>query len=267
MDEREACFADGNLSVVRRVGNTVRREAHAWTPTVHALLRHLEATGFDGAPRVLGFDDHGRGMLSFIAGSTIPASLDGYRSDAVLLTVAQLLRRYHDASASFVAPPHASWQAMVGARSDGEVICHNDIAPYHTVMRAGMPAAFIDWDLAAPGPRQWDVAHALWRYAPLYAGEEHGTSAERARRMRLFCAAYGLPVCRDILPTIQQRTTVTYASVAAWEAAGVAAYVRLWQEGHAKGVLHDLAYLGQHWTELEQHFQAGVGQFDYGSGR
>lgn len=257
MDEREARFADGNLSVVRRVGDTVRREAHAWTPTVHALLRRLEAAGFDGAPRVLGFDDQGREVLSFIDGSTIPASLDGFRSDAVLATVARLLRRYHDASATFVAPPDAAWQSMVGARSDGEVICHNDIGPYNTVMRDGAPVVFIDWDLAAPGPRQWDIAHALWRYAPLYAGEEHSTPAEQARRMRVFCAAYGLPVRRDLLPTIQQRMTVTYASVAAWAAAGMPAYVRLWEEGHADGVLHDLAYLRQHWAALEQHLQPG----------
>lgn len=133
---------------------------------------------------------------------------------------------------------------------------HKDVAPYNTVMRAGTSIAFIDCDLAAPGPRQWDIAHALWRNAPLYAGEAHSTPAERARRMRDFCAAYGFPVRRDLLPVSQQRMTVAYASVAAWSAAGIPVYVRLWQEDHVDGVLHNLAYLRQHWTALEQHLQA-----------
>jgi hypothetical protein len=42
----------GNMSSgVVRVGDTVRRPAGPWTPTVHALLGHLHAAGFRGAPR------------------------------------------------------------------------------------------------------------------------------------------------------------------------------------------------------------------------
>ena len=33
-----------------RLGNTVRRATGPWTPGVHALLRHLEAVGFDEHP-------------------------------------------------------------------------------------------------------------------------------------------------------------------------------------------------------------------------
>ncbi|WP_261562595.1 hypothetical protein [Frankia tisae] len=35
-----------------RIGDTVHRPANPWTPAVHGLLRHLDAVGFDGAPRV-----------------------------------------------------------------------------------------------------------------------------------------------------------------------------------------------------------------------
>ena len=58
--EPEIPFDDGNISGAVRVGNTVRRAAGWWTLAVHALLRHLEQAGFDGAPRVLGFDERGR---------------------------------------------------------------------------------------------------------------------------------------------------------------------------------------------------------------
>ena len=46
----------GLISTVTRVGDTVRRGTGPWTPAVHALLRHLEGVGFDGAPMVLGID-------------------------------------------------------------------------------------------------------------------------------------------------------------------------------------------------------------------
>lgn len=55
----------GCVNPVVRIGDTVRRPVHRWTPAVHALLRYLEAVGFSGVPRVLGFDELGREVLSF----------------------------------------------------------------------------------------------------------------------------------------------------------------------------------------------------------
>jgi aminoglycoside phosphotransferase (APT) family kinase protein len=42
------------------------------------------------------------------------------------------------------------------------------VGPHNTVYRGGRPVAFIDWDFAAPAPREWDIAYALWRFVPLY---------------------------------------------------------------------------------------------------
>jgi hypothetical protein len=44
----------GNIDGAVRVGDTVRRAAGPWTPAVHALLAHLVAKAFPGAPRPLG---------------------------------------------------------------------------------------------------------------------------------------------------------------------------------------------------------------------
>ncbi len=41
---------------------------------MHALLRHLEARGFAGAPRVLGLDEQGREVLSYLPGETVGIS-------------------------------------------------------------------------------------------------------------------------------------------------------------------------------------------------
>lgn len=92
----------GTHGPVVRVGQTVRRVARPSTAAIHAMLRHLDRAGFDGAPRALGFDDSGREVLSFIPGEA-GVRIDGAaapaytRTDATLIAVAQLLRRCHDA--------------------------------------------------------------------------------------------------------------------------------------------------------------------------
>ena len=68
MSEREEPLEGGNLSVVVRVGETVRRPTGPWTPAVHALLDHLEAKGFPGSPRARGLDEQGREILTFLPG-------------------------------------------------------------------------------------------------------------------------------------------------------------------------------------------------------
>jgi hypothetical protein len=49
---------------VVRVGGTVRRPLGERSDYVQVVLRHLEAVGFDGAPRLLGIDEQAREILS-----------------------------------------------------------------------------------------------------------------------------------------------------------------------------------------------------------
>ena len=68
----------------------VYKTAGPWTPAVRALLRHLGAAGFTGAPRVVG-DGY-----SFVPGeSPHPYAW----SDDAVAGVGVLLRALHDASA------------------------------------------------------------------------------------------------------------------------------------------------------------------------
>lgn len=252
MEEIEQRFEDGNITAVVRVGDTVRRATGPWTPAVHALLRHLEACEFDGAPRVLGRDPAGREVLSYVAGRTAPASLEGIRSDSVLAAVARLTRCYHDAVASFVVPAGADWQFTVGAPRAGDVICHNDIAPWNIVFGGARPLALIDWDFAAPAPREWDLAYALWRFVPLYAGAEYGGPGEQARRMRLFCDVYGLTDRRGLLGTIERRQQVLHDTLVEWGQACVPGFAEMLRDGHADGIRGDIAYLRASRAALEE---------------
>lgn len=70
MDTEEP-LAGGHVAFVVRVGDTIRRPAGPWTPAVHGLLRHLDAVGFEAAPRVLGLDDKNREVLAYIEGDTL----------------------------------------------------------------------------------------------------------------------------------------------------------------------------------------------------
>ena len=57
LEDAEVPLLGGDMTEgVVRVGRTVRRPVRPHTAAVHGLLRHLEAAGFDGAPRVLGID-------------------------------------------------------------------------------------------------------------------------------------------------------------------------------------------------------------------
>jgi Ser/Thr protein kinase RdoA (MazF antagonist) len=156
-----------NRGRVHRVGDTVRRPLRPTAPAVHALLRHLEAAGFDGAPRILGVDAAGREMLGYVPGEAVTAPAPAWGlTDAALRSVGALLRRFHDAVAGFDAGPHR-WSASPPPPFDRGGITHNDPNLDNVVFRDGRAVALIDFDLAAPGHPVWDVAGTARLWAPL----------------------------------------------------------------------------------------------------
>ena len=191
MAEREEILTGGNMTAVVRVGNTVRRAAGPWTPTIHAFLRHLRAAGFRCVPEPLGMDDQGREILSLLPGAapTYPLPAFAWR-DATLVAAAGTLRAFHDAGRGFVAPPGGLWRSAPEAPA--EVICHNDFAPYSCVYEDGRAVGVIDFDFASPGPRLWDLAYLAYRIVPLSTDTADGFSGqEREKRLAVLLDAYG----------------------------------------------------------------------------
>jgi aminoglycoside phosphotransferase (APT) family kinase protein len=252
------------LTGVERVGETVRRTTGPWTPAVHALLRHLEAVGFDGAPRALGIDEQGREVLTFVEGG------EATWSDDALAAVAGLVRRYHDAVASFEPAPDAAWQRMVGAPREHEVVCHNDLSPWNTIYRDHTPVAFIDWDLAAPGTRLWDVAWAVYRYVPLFDDDSCRGLAipvrPRAPRIRLFCDAYGLRERRQLLDTICERLDVLISTARAWGEAGRPGWRDVWRDTRGRQWLAGRAFVEAHSAEWARSLAGAAPRTASGSG-
>lgn len=188
----------GTFSTVVRIGDAVHRPAGPWTPTIHALLKHLEHKGYSGAPRVIGIDEQDREILSFMPGRVanwpwpqILISDDGVRQ------YAQLLRSYHVAVEDFPVPPKPIWQnPLKGTPAAGEIIRHGDTGPWNSVWDNERIVGFIDWDLACPGTAREDVLETLWHVAPLYSEtlcREVGFSdtPDRTNRVDLFLQHYG----------------------------------------------------------------------------
>jgi Ser/Thr protein kinase RdoA (MazF antagonist) len=195
----EEVLTGGHVNTVVRVGDTVRRPAGAWTPTVHRLLRHARERGVTWAPVPYGYDEVGREVVSFISGDVPHEMAEWVWSSVVLTDVARALRQWHDATSQFDRGG-AVWN--LDAREPGEVICHNDFAPYNCVFRDGRFVGAIDFDLCSPGPRLWDIAYTAYRYVPLMpptnADVADGDHRERSRfevtemcsRLDTFLAAY-----------------------------------------------------------------------------
>ena len=182
-----------NRGLVVRVGDTVRRPQRATSAATHALLQHLVDVGFDGAPRFLGVDAKGREVLSFIAGEAATAPYPRWAlTDTALRSVVLLLRRYHQAVASFDHTPY-HWPQSPPPPYAGRLVTHNDPNLDNVVFRDGRAVAFIDFDLASPGSIVWDLAAAARLWAPLRSDVDISDCrrGQSLRRFRLLVEAYG----------------------------------------------------------------------------
>jgi hypothetical protein len=186
----DSMMTGGNMNQVERVGDSVRRVAGPWTPTVHRYLDYIRRGGVDWAPHPLGIDGD-REVLSFIDGEVPVYPLPGWVwADAVLVDGAQRLRQLHDASIGFPLE-NAVWQSWT--RVPVEVICHNDFSPHNLAFVAGAIVGAIDFDMCSPGPRIWDIAYFATRAVPLTAAVPAGAPnmADARRRVELILASYG----------------------------------------------------------------------------
>ena len=229
----------GNDGGAVRIGDSVRRAPGHWTPAVHALLRHLENVGFDRAPRVLGFDDQGREMLSYLPGSVVGAARPWpawVHSDDALCQVAEWLRDFHAAAAGFVPPAGARWRED-GLWRPGLIVGHNDAAPYNAAWRAGRLSGFFDWDFAAPVPIEWDLAFTVFGWVPLHArqvvaAEGFTAFADRPRRLRLFLDTYGWAgPAGELIDVVRQRVSASAQGIRRAASGGDPTFVRMVENG------------------------------------
>ncbi len=237
----------GFVNAVVRVGDTVRRPVSARTEFVGGLLRLFEASGWSGAPRYLGVDDEGREVLGYLDGHVAwePRQPAAVSSDESLVTVARLVREFHDLTAG---TPSAG---------DQEVVCHNDLSPKNTVYQPCggelRPVAFIDWDLAAPGARIHDIAHVCWQYLDL--GPSVADVEEVARRMRLIVDSYELSDRGCLVSTILWWQDRCRRGIESRADAGDIAMIRLRNAGAVRRIQAAYQWVSDHRGVLERSVQ------------
>jgi 8-oxo-dGTP diphosphatase len=225
-------LAGGNVGGAVRVGRTVRRAVGSWTPAVHTLLEHLAAKGIAGVPRVLGTDERGQEVLTYVPGHVMTLDEDE-ASEELLIDVVRWLRRFHGAVRGFESP--GPWRTTPPATAE-QIICHHDFAPYNAVVSSSATGdrlvGVFDWDMAGPGHPIDDLAFAAWNWVPLHCDS---MPPERAsRRVEVMATAYDDDIsAREILEHVVSRINRSIRVIRDGAAAGDSGMLRLMQLGAA----------------------------------
>jgi hypothetical protein len=234
---------------VVRVGDTVRRPHQPTSGAVAEYLDHLERVGFDGSPRYLGRDRHGRDVLSYLDGAVPGDPPEAWASDdGLLASVAVLVRRLHEASAGFAAergfaaPDGSIWQRDRLALDpplpypEPELVSHNDVTPQNVVTRDGAAVGLVDFDLAGPTTRLADAYNTAMHWVPLRPPEDVWPTwpgVDQMARLRLFADAYGLSTeDRAALPALgAERARFSFRRMRAAAEQHGGGWARMWAEG------------------------------------
>ena len=258
--ENEEMLTGGNVSNVYRSGDTVRRDLKAVSPEIHKLLKYLENKGFNYAPKFLGIDEKDREILSFVKGEAGNYPLKKYMwSNDVLKEIAKMLRLYHDAVSDF--PLLNEWKQMDNTPDKIEVVCHNDFAIYNIIFNYEKPVGIIDFDVAAPGPRLWDIAYTLYTCIPLSrlyhteTGEavyyDPLKDADRIKqRVKLFFESYGIEgMEKGFLEMVLLRVDGLCKYMMKKASEGDVAFQKMVDEGHLEHYQKELQFIGEHGEE------------------
>lgn len=241
----------GSVTRVERVGATVHRETGAWTPAVHALLAYLALHRFPAAPRVLGIDERGREVVSYLDGEVAERPWpEILRTDGGLIQVGETLRCYHDVVSGFRPPPGAVWRTP-GAPAGGEVIRHGDLGPWNSVWRDGRLVGFIDWDFAEPGSRLQDLAQAAWYFVPVRPDElcqraGFASAPDRAHRLAVLCRAYGAFTSGEVVNELQRLIALERERTRRLGAQGLHPWAAFLRRGDIRKFTQEAAWLRRH---------------------
>lgn len=185
----------GREGKIFRDGCLVYRPHKPWSDEVQKYLSFLHSKDVTCVPYPHGLSSEGHEIVSYIEGevSNYPLTAQ-FSCDEALVSAAKTLRKIHDASSDYKALTE-SHRWMFQEQSPIEVMCHGDFAPYNVVMKNQDVVGVIDFDTIHPGPRVWDIAYAVYRWAPLKRPsnpDSFGTIETQAKRVKLFCESYGM---------------------------------------------------------------------------
>jgi thiamine kinase-like enzyme len=173
----EIPFTSGeSADVVVRVENTVRRSLGENSERVHQIYKELEKSDFKLAPRLLGIDEKGREIITYIDGKNIT---DEVLTIDLAIEAVKALKKFHD----------------ILAKSDitenQETVCHRDFAPWNVLQANNHVVGIIDFDDAYPGARITDLAYACWTFLNLGDSSSKKGDQEQVNEIKRLVDAYG----------------------------------------------------------------------------
>ncbi|OWO94036.1 transposase [Rhizobium esperanzae] len=246
----------GRTGQIWRDGDTVIRPSGAWTPTTHRFLRHLRRNGFPAAPQPIQITGDDQELVSYVAGRVCEDLRDPLvGSERMLISAARLLRDFHTASQGFLESDDDAQIWMLPAQEPREIVCHGDFAPYNVATVDQEAVGIIDFDTAHPAPRLWDLAYAVYRWAPLSDPANPSVAFgldDQLRRAKIFCNAYGATMeeRRRLPEMICSRLQALADFMLARAAAGDETFAEDVDAGDARLYLNDIGYIGIHRNRL-----------------
>lgn len=236
-DERH--LTGGNsLANPQLAGGVVTKASSEASPYVHDFLRHLDGAGVD-VPRALGVAD-GVQRLGYVEG-TLAADY-GDLGQEILGRIGALIRRIHDASATWEMPADVRWDCAIPAPG-AELMCHNDLAPWNLII--GERLVFIDWDASAPSTRVWDLTYAAQAFT---LNDVSRPPADAAADLAAFMDGYAadagmrLAVCDTLAPRVEAMVRLLHDA----HAAGIEPWATMHTTGHWEHWSSALAYVLAH---------------------
>jgi Ser/Thr protein kinase RdoA (MazF antagonist) len=143
-----------------------------------------------------------------------------------------MIRDLHDTLEDFRPPADPNWSSR-GADPDGGFhILHNDIGPWNLVVDEE-DWVIIDWDEAAPGRVEWELALVVQSFVPLWPDGQL-SDAEIARRIVTFGEGYHATSheLRSVVELVPQRCRRFVEMIDDGVRLGDPQLVRMLRQGH-----------------------------------
>jgi hypothetical protein len=259
-EDHMAALQPGDVTPgVVRLGGVVRRPRQLNTSAVHAFLAHLADVGFEGAPRVRDLT-RTHEYLSFVPGSVAHRPYpDWLPANELLVDLAVRLAEFHRAAAGFVLPPGIRWEVPDASTPAEplELVGHCDLTPENVVVQDGAVVGFIDFDLARPTTRLFDVVTTLRHWAPIADPADLDacwSGANAVQRIVTFCDAYGLSGLERsrFVGVADRRFDASWEAMRARAGTLGGGWARLWQEGAGDRIRSAQRWLRAHADEIER---------------
>ena len=208
---------------------------------MHALLAYLEPR-LPHIPKVLGFDEQGREILSYLPGRVIDTATERL-NERQIVAVVGWTRAFHAAVREFSHP--GPWRYF--PLPSPTIIGHNDIAPYNVCFTGDELAGVFDWDLAGPSTPLFELAFIAWNCVPLWT--DTGSSAA-ASRLALIASTYGAVDPLDVLYAVPPRIQAMLDGIPVAAAAGDKGMANLVAQGEPERSRQSLGGLVERIPEI-----------------